>query len=74
MTDYAIFNGIRSILALMGLDSRKHSGIISLFDAYFVRTGLFGKEMSRIAHRAFDTRQTSDYDDFQILTLEQAQE
>jgi uncharacterized protein (UPF0332 family) len=34
---YAIFSAIRSLLALVGLDSRKHSGIISYFDRLFVK-------------------------------------
>jgi uncharacterized protein (UPF0332 family) len=33
---YAIFTSARSLLALIGLDSRKHSGVISLFNRYFI--------------------------------------
>lgn len=61
---YAIFNAIRSILSLVKLDSSKHSGVLSLFDKYFVKTGIFDKQYSRIAHSAFDTRQDYDYEDF----------
>ncbi|HAO19917.1 MAG: hypothetical protein BWK80_41965 [Desulfobacteraceae bacterium IS3] len=69
---YAIFNSIRSLLALVGIDSRKHTGIISYFDQYFVKTDICDKTCSRIAHSAFDTRQVHDYQDFQVLTYEQA--
>jgi len=61
---YAIFNGIRSLLALIKLDSPKHSGIISYFDRYFVKTKIFNKKYSEIIHYAFDIRQDNDYEDF----------
>lgn len=69
---YAIFNAIRSLLALIGVDHRRHSGVISCFDRYFVKTGLFPKSLSTIAHNAFDSRQMSDYQDFQRPTEQQA--
>lgn len=69
---YAIFNAIRSLLALVGLDSRRHTGVISYFDQYFVKTGICEKQLSTIAHTAFDSRQVHDYQDFQTLTYEQA--
>lgn len=71
---YAIFNAIRSLLALVGVDSRKHTGVISYFDRYFVKTGLFEKPFSKMAHNAFDSRQVSDYQDFLMPTAEQAKE
>lgn len=70
---YAIFNAIRALLALMRLDSQKHSGVISLFDQYFVKTKICDKQFSQIVHTAFEVRQVSDYEDFNIPTLEQAQ-
>ncbi len=61
---FAIFNAVRSLLALLSLDSSKHRGVISFFDRYFVKTGIFGKRTSQIVHNAFDARQDSDYEDF----------
>ena len=69
---YAIFHAIRSLLALVGVDSRRHTGVISYFDQYFVKTGICEKQLSTIAHTAFDSRQVHDYQDFQVLTQEQA--
>ncbi|MCL0076823.1 HEPN domain-containing protein [Dehalococcoidia bacterium] len=69
---YAIFNAIRAILASVSLDSQTHKGVISLFDRYFVKPGTFDKAFSKIAHTAFDVRQVSDYEDFQLPTEEQA--
>lgn len=71
---YAIFNAIRSLLALVNLDSRRHSGVMSFFDRYFVKTGIFDKSFSHIVHSAFDVRQVSDYEDYAMPTAEQAQQ
>jgi uncharacterized protein (UPF0332 family) len=63
---YAIFNAVRALLALIRMDSRGHSGVISLFDRYFVKTGICEKSLSKIVHAAFDVRQDSDYEDFAL--------
>jgi len=70
---YAIFNAIRALLALISIDSQKHSGVISLFDQYFVKTKICDKQFSQIVHTAFEARQVSDYEDFYLPTLDQAQ-
>ena len=69
---YAIFNAMRSLLALVDLDSAKHSGILSFFDKYFIKTDILDKEFSKIAHSAFDTRQDNDYEDFYEPTEEES--
>jgi uncharacterized protein (UPF0332 family) len=70
---YAIFSAVRSLLALLRLDSRKHSGVITYFDRYFVKSGIFAREFSRIVHTSFDVRQASDYQDFYVISKEQAE-
>lgn len=70
---YAIFNAMRSVLALVQLDSSRHSGVLSYFDQYFVRTAVFDKTLSKIAHLAFDSRQDSDYEDFYMPSEKDAQ-
>ncbi|MDZ7722202.1 MAG: HEPN domain-containing protein [candidate division KSB1 bacterium] len=70
---YAIFNAVRGLLALVELDSSKHSGILSYFDRYFVKTKIFDKEFSKIAHKAFDTRQENDYEDFYNPSSEESE-
>ncbi len=69
---YAVFNAVRSLLSLAKLDSKKHSGVLSLFDRYFVKTAIFDKRFSEIAHTAFDSRQDFDYEDFSIPTEKDA--
>ena len=58
---YAMFYALLALLATRGLGTSKHSGVMSLFDREFVKTGIFSKELSRSLHRAFDERQANDY-------------
>jgi uncharacterized protein (UPF0332 family) len=70
---YAIFNAVRALLSFIKLDSKKHSGVISYFDRYFVKTGIMDKKFSHIVHSAFDIRQVCDYEDFAVITQEEAE-
>ena len=58
---YAMFYAVLAILATRGLGSSKHSGVISLFDREFVKSGDLPKELSRSLHMAFEHRQRADY-------------
>ena len=42
---YSIFHTIRSVCALDGFDSSKHSGVIAYFNQNYVKTEIFPKEM-----------------------------
>ncbi len=66
---YAMFYAVSGLLATRGLGTSKHSGIISLFDREFVKTGVLPKALSRSLHKAFDQRQASDYGE--MLTPDQ---
>lgn len=70
---YAIFSAARAILALKKLDSRKHSGIVSLFNQNFVKTGILDIKLSKIIKEAKSYREDVDYEDFLIITEEEAQ-
>lgn len=65
---YAMFYAVLALLATKQLGTSKHSGVISLFDREFVKTGIFPRELSRTLHLAFDLRQTHDYGE--LLTLD----
>ena len=70
---YAIFQAARAVLATVELDSRKHSGVISLFNLHFVKTGNLPKEFRKIIISAQDLRLASDYDDFYIVSKKDAE-
>ena len=65
---YAIFHAVRAIFAIDGIDRKKHSDVISYFQQNYVKTGIFGKEFSRIVQEAFEVRQESDYEDFFVIS------
>ncbi len=71
---YAIFYGVLALLIHENIEHRtsKHSGIISMFDRFIVRTGKMDREYSRILHRIFNARQESDYKEFVQFTVEDA--
>ncbi|SFG89089.1 Uncharacterized protein, contains HEPN domain, UPF0332 family [Desulfotomaculum arcticum] len=71
---YAIFQAARAVLATIELDSRKHSGVISLFNLHFVKTGILPKEFRKIIISAQDLRLASDYDDFYIVSRKDAEQ
>ncbi|MCL2881697.1 MAG: HEPN domain-containing protein [Coriobacteriia bacterium] len=70
---YAVFDGLRALLALEGVDYRKHSGVISHFQMHYVKTGVFSSELSRIVTSASLVRNASDYEDFFVASRQEAQ-
>ena len=71
---YAIFHGMRSVLALESKDFEKHSAVISYFRKEYIKTGKIPVEASRIIGSAFNTRNDSDYEDFYEPSDEDAKE
>lgn len=61
---YAIFAAAKAALATKGLESKKHAGVIGLFNRHFVKTGLLDKNLSKILAAARDARELGDYSDF----------
>ncbi|MCU0643694.1 MAG: HEPN domain-containing protein [bacterium] len=70
---YAIFYAIRALLATMGLDSSKHSGVLSLFHKEFVKPGMFSKELSKIPNVSFEKRTDGDYEDYHQFSMEEVE-
>jgi uncharacterized protein (UPF0332 family) len=65
---YAGFYAARALLATKELDSSKHSGVISLFQQHFVKTGMVSAQLSKALPRSFEKRQDSDYEDYVSVT------
>jgi uncharacterized protein (UPF0332 family) len=64
---YAAFYAARALLATRDVDAARHSGLITLFQQHFVKTGLMPAETGKILARAFEKRQNSDYGDFATI-------
>ncbi len=62
---------MRAVLAFDEIDMKHHSGVISEFRRLYVKTGIFGAEMSEIISLLFNVRTDSDYDDFYVVSKEE---
>lgn len=65
---YAIFHAVRAVLALEGVDRKKHSGVIAYFQQQYIKTGIFDRIYSSVLQEAFEIRQESDYEDFYVIS------
>jgi uncharacterized protein (UPF0332 family) len=68
---YCIFNAMRAVLALDGVDFKKHSAVISAFRERYIKTGKLREELSDMIKISFEVRGKSDYDDFYIISKEE---
>lgn len=71
---YAVFHAMRAVTALDSFDSSKHSGIISYINREYIKTGIFDKGLAKILDKAFRLREKADYDDFFIVSHDEARE
>lgn len=71
---YAIFTAIRAILASRQVDFSKHAGVIAYFQKEYIKTEIFDKKYSKYLQQAFQIRNSCDYDDFYIVSKQDAQE
>ena len=71
---YAIFSATRALLSERYVDFKKHSAVISYFRREYIKTGLLDVKFSSYIGDAFRARQYSDYEDFIIVSREQAEE
>jgi uncharacterized protein (UPF0332 family) len=58
---YAMFFVAEAALLTKGLSASSHKGVLSMFSQYFVRTGVFPREMGRLLNDAYDKRIVGDY-------------
>jgi len=65
---FAIFNAMRAVLATVGIDNKKHSGIISAFRLNFIKNNKLDITLSDIITDLFQVRTESDYNDFYVIS------
>jgi len=58
---YAIFYAASAVLLIKGIERRRHSGVISAFREYLVKTDLIETEYSNIYGEALVAREDADY-------------
>jgi len=73
-TYYAMFYPVQALLLTRNLSFSSHRGVISAFGKYFIKTGIFPKDMGRELNRAFEKRQIGDYEYTFVISEEEAVE
>jgi uncharacterized protein len=58
---YACFYAATAVLFQHGLSSSKHSGVLSLFNRRFTKTGVIPHDLAAVYNRLFASRQRADY-------------
>jgi len=69
---YSVYHAIRAVLALDGIERKKHSGNISYFREHYIATNVFDRLYSEIIKNAEILRNEADYDDMKIISAEDA--
>lgn len=70
---YAIFSATRALLSEEEVDFKKHSAVISYFRREYVKLGKFDVKFSDYIGDAFELRNDCDYEDFIIVSREEAE-
>ncbi|GFP32177.1 hypothetical protein HKBW3S42_00482, partial [Candidatus Hakubella thermalkaliphila] len=69
---YSVFYAMRAFLATVNKDSSKHSGVMSLFNQHFIKTGIVSEISFKSTQALMDLRHEGDYQDFAKITEEEA--
>jgi uncharacterized protein (UPF0332 family) len=69
---YSVFYAMRALLATIGKDSSKHSGVVSLFNQHFIKTSIVPEVSFKSIQSLMDLRHEGDYQDFAEITEEEA--
>jgi len=64
---YAMFYAATAALLSVGVERSKHSGVVSAFGEYFIKTEKLDSRLGRILRRTMGDRETSDYDSAPIV-------
>ena len=73
---YAVFYAILALFLKFEviINTSKHSGVITVFDKEFIKTGLIDRKFSSFLHSLFDNRQEFDYREFASIERAEAEE
>ena len=66
---YSLFNMIIAILLLKDIHVKTHKGIYLKFSQFFIKTGIFSIELSKLFNTLLSYRQNADYENFQDIDL-----
>jgi uncharacterized protein (UPF0332 family) len=71
---YAMYYAALAMLVTVDRSPSKHSGVMAFFDKEFVKSNIVSKELGRMLHDAFESRQDGDYKDYTNVDRQKATE
>jgi uncharacterized protein (UPF0332 family) len=71
-TYYACFYAASGLLLTEGHASSKHSGVMSLFNKFWIKPGRLPGSMGAFYHQMFDRRQKGDYEEYTVFEPSEA--
>lgn len=70
---YSMFHAARALLALEMLESKKHTGLVHLFNEKFITSGKIDRKYFTYLATALNVRMQTDYHDFYVITRNDAE-
>jgi len=70
---YSFFYAAKAMLNALGFDAKTHSGLISEFGLRIIKTNLLDRKFAKYFRRAFEMRESSDYEIGVIFEEEEVQ-
>ena len=70
---YAVFYALRAVLAVEGVDFKRHKDVVAYFNQKYVATEIFPRELGKKIGRLKTLREDCDYDDFYIASKEESE-
>jgi len=71
---YAMYYAALALLVTVDRNPSKHTGVMAFFDKEFVKNNIVSKELGRMLHEAFESRQEGDYTDYTKIDRRKATE
>ena len=59
---YSFFHAAKAMLNTLGFDAKTHTGLISEFGLRIIKTKMLDKKFAQYFRRAFEMRESSDYE------------
>ncbi|MEY2828268.1 MAG: hypothetical protein RIQ33_126 [Bacteroidota bacterium] len=70
---YAMYTITEAVLFTKDINTKSHSGLLSQFNLYFIKSGIFNIEIGEWLHQAFVNRQAGDYNSYVFIEISEAQ-
>ena len=71
---YSALYAIKAVLAIEGVDFKRHKDVIGYFNKTYVKEEIFPRELGRKLAKMAVIRELADYKDFYVVSKEEAEE